>query len=267
MPGGRVTRGRGVDVDGVVLDVDGVLVEDWRAIEGSVRALERLRAAGLPVTLLTNTTSRSRRRVAQALRDVGFDVHDDDVATAATATAEHLAAQHPGGRCLVLNDGDGTDDLGVEPVEHDADVVVVGSAGPDAFCWDRMNAALAALHDGAALVGMHRSLKWCSEGVWQVDGGAYLAALELAAGVDATVLGKPAPAAFRAAASRIGTDPGRTLMVGDSVDSDVLAAMDAGLVGALVRTGGFRPADLEAQGRRPDHVVDALADVPDLLGI
>ena len=254
-------------VDGLVLDVDGVLVEDWRAIAGSVAALERLRAAGLPVTLLTNTTSRSRRRVADALRAAGFDVADEDVATAATATAEHLAAHHPGARCLVLNDGDGTDDLGVDLVEEGADVVVVGSAGPVAFAWDRLNAALAALHDGAALVGMHRSTKWRSEGVWRIDGGAYLAALELAAGVGATVLGKPAAAAFEAAAARLGTDPARTLMVGDSVDSDVLAAMDAGLVGVLVRSGGFRRADLDAQDRRPDHVVDTLADVPGLLGL
>lgn len=257
------------DVAGVLLDIDGVLVDDWEPIDGAADAVARLRDAGLPLSFLTNTTTKSQTQVVQALRDAGIDVDDDEVTTAAVATARHLAEHHPGARCLVINDGDGTDDLGdVELVERDAEVVVIGSAGHDAFTWDRCNAALASLLDnGAALVGMHRSLKWRSAGRWQLDGGAYLHAFEAAAGVAATVLGKPAAAVFTGTADQLGVPPEACVMVGDSVVGDVLAAQDAGLRGVLVRTGGYREQDVEDADGEPDEVIDSIVDLPALLEV
>lgn len=255
-----------MDVDGIVLDIDGVLVDDWHALPGAADAVARLRASGRPVTFLTNTTSRSRAAIATALRDAGIAVDDHEVTTAAVVTARHLAAHHGGARCLVLNEGGGTDDLGdITVVDEDPEVVVVGSPGPGAFTWEQLCTALEALHRGAALVGMHRNLKWSRAGSWLLDGGSYLTALEQASGVAATVIGKPSATVFREAAASLGTDPARTAMVGDSVDSDVLAAMDAGLVGVLVRTGGFRQEDLAAEDGHPDAVIDSIADLPDLL--
>lgn len=255
-----------MDADGIVLDIDGVLVDDWHALAGAADAVEGLRATGRPVTFLTNTTSRSRAEIATALRGAGIEVDDDEVTTAAVVTARHLAAHHAGARCLVLNEGGGTDDLGqITMVDQDPDVVVVGSPGPGAFTWEQLCTALAALHHGAALIGMHRNLKWSRAGAWLLDGGAYLAALEQASGVVATVMGKPSATVFREAAASLGTDPGRTVMVGDSVDSDVLAAMEAGLLGVLVRTGGYRREDLEAVDGEPDAVIDSIADLRDLL--
>lgn len=254
-----------MDVDGIVLDIDGVLVDDWHALPGAADAVERLRASGRPVTFLTNTTSRSRTEIATALRDAGIAVDDDEVTTAAVVTARHLAAHHPGARCLVFNEGGGTGDLGeVRLVDEDPEVVVIGSPGPGAFTWEQLCTALEAVHGGAALIGMHRNLKWSRAGSWLLDGGAYLAALEQASGVVATVIGKPSATVFREAAASLGTEPARTVMVGDSVDSDVLAAMAAGLRGVLVRTGGFRQEDLDAQDGRPDAVIDSIVDLPEL---
>lgn len=267
---GEAHDGRGVlRVQGVLLDIDGVLVDDWEPIDGAAEAVTRLRDAGLPLALLTNTTTRRRAAVVTALREAGIEVDEDEVVTAATATARHLAEHHAGARCLVLNDGAGTADLGdVELVDDEADVVVVGSAGPGAFAWDRCNAALASLLDGgAALVGMHRSLKWRSAGRWQLDGGAYLRAFEEAAGVEATVLGKPSAAVFTTTAEALGVAPADCVMVGDSVRGDVLAAQAAGLRGVLVRTGGYREQDVADADGDPDAVVDSIAEVPDLLGV
>lgn len=256
------------DVAAVLLDIDGVLVDDWRPIAGAPEAVAGLRAAGLPLAFLTNTTTRSRDGVVAALRDAGIEVAPAEVTTAAVATARHLAEVHAGDRCLVLNHGEGTADLGdVDLVDEHADVVVVGSAGPDAFAWDRCNAALSSLLDGAALVGMHRSLKWRSAGRWRLDGGAYLRALEEAAGVEATVLGKPAPAVFVQVCRELDTEPARCVMVGDSIGGDVLAARAAGLRGVLVRTGGYRAADVAAADGEPDATIDSVRDLPGLLGI
>ena len=99
---------------------------------------------------------------------------------------------------------------------------------------------------------------------WQLDGGAYVSALERAAEVTATVCGKPAPAYFASALELLGVDAGRALMVGDDMVNDVLGAQAAGIRGALVRTGKFQETDL-AKGR-PDYVLDTFADLPGLLG-
>lgn len=257
-----------MEADAVLLDIDGVLVDDWTAIEGAADAVARLRDAGFPLGFLTNTTTRRRGGVVQALRRAGIEVDEGEVTTAAIATGRHLASAHAGARCMVLNDGEGTQDLGdVELVDEDADVVVVGSAGPGAFAWERCNAALASLLGGADLVGMHRSLKWRSAGRWQLDGGAYLRAFEEAAGVEATVLGKPDAAIFLQVAGELGVEPVQCVMVGDSVIGDVLAAQAAGLRGVLVRTGGFREADVAAADGEPDAIIDAITDLPALLGV
>jgi ribonucleotide monophosphatase NagD (HAD superfamily) len=95
--------------------------------------------------------------------------------------------------------------------------------------------------------------------------GAYSAALEYACGREAVVVGKPAREFFTAALAELGSDPERTLMVGDDVEADVGGAMDAGLRGILVRTGKYREDALESSGVTPTEIVDSIADVPRLL--
>jgi ribonucleotide monophosphatase NagD (HAD superfamily) len=117
--------------------------------------------------------------------------------------------------------------------------------------------------DGAALVAMHRNRFWRTSGGWQLDGGAYVAALEAAAGVEAAVCGKPAAAAFIAALEQIDVAPSRAVMLGDDVENDIVGAQAAGLAGALVRTGKFRESDLAAGD--PDVVLGSIAELPSLL--
>ena len=145
----------------------------------------------------------------------------------------------------------------------EADVVVLGGAGPD-FSYPVVNQIFRRLMNGAALVGMHRNLYWRTADGWELDGGAYVAGLEEAAGVTATICGKPAPAYFASALDSLGVAPERAAIVGDDMTNDVLGAQAAGLVGVLVRTGKFQESDLERG--RPDHVIDSVADVPRLIG-
>jgi ribonucleotide monophosphatase NagD (HAD superfamily) len=116
--------------------------------------------------------------------------------------------------------------------------------------------------DGAALVAMHRNLYWRTAEGWQLDGGAYVAGLEEAIGRRAVVCGKPAEAAFVAALEQIGIARDRALMVGDDVVNDILGARAAGIAGAVVRTGKFRPRDLEDLIPEPDLVLDSIAELP-----
>ncbi len=256
---------------GVLIDIDGVLTVSWKPLPGTVEALRAIRAAGLGVALVTNTTSRTRASIARTLAGAGFPVEADNILTAPAVTAAHLAEHHPGARCALLNSGDVREDLaGVQLVDDDGedagpvDVVVVGGAGPE-FGYAELDRAFGHLQRGARLVAMHRNLYWRTEDGLRLDSGAFVAGLEAAARVEAEVTGKPSPAFFAAALGHLGVRADQALMVGDDVESDVLAAQRAGITGVLVRTGKFLPETLEAAGGTPDRVVDSFADVPGLL--
>ena len=249
-------------IDGVLLDIDGVLVVSWEQIPGAAQTVRWLRAQGIPFLLITNTTTHSRHELARTLRDAGVDVSGEDVVTAVVMTGAYLRSHHPGAKVFLLSDGDPMDDLPeVEVVEEGAEVVVVGGAGPD-FSYDRLNRAFSMLMDGAALVGMHRNMYWRTTEGLQLDGGAFIVGLEEATGRTAVVCGKPSPTFFHEAVGMVGTRVERTAMVGDDIVNDVLGAQAAGLVGILVRTGKFMPTDLERASRKPDHVIDSIAELP-----
>jgi HAD superfamily hydrolase (TIGR01458 family) len=256
------------DVRAVLLDIDGVLTVSWEALPGAVEAVRALRDAGLPLALLTNTTSRTRDRIAERLTDAGFPVCADDVLTAAAATAAHLREHHPDARCLLLNSGDVADDLeGVTLVEDEPDVVVLGGAGPE-FSYAALNSVFGHLQHGAALVAMHRNLFWRTEAGLELDTGALLLGLEQAAGVEATVVGKPAAAFYAAALQSVDEPAEHAVMVGDDLEADVLGAQSHGITGVLVRTGKYQESDEGgAHGDRPRHVLDSVADLPELLGL
>jgi HAD superfamily hydrolase (TIGR01458 family) len=255
-----------VALDGLLIDVEGVLAVEWEPVPGAVEALAALRARELAFRLVTNTTSRPRRGVADALRSAGFDVATDEIVSAPAATGRYLRRHHPGARCFLVNHGDLTEDLeGVDLVEDGAELVVLGGAGPE-FAYERLNQAFTFLMEGAALVAMHRGLSWATATGFALDTGAYVAGLERASGVEAIVVGKPEAAFFEQALDDLGVAPERTAMVGDDVENDVLAAQACGLAGILVRTGKFREEALAAAPGEPDHVIDSFAAVESLVG-
>ncbi|HEX5936851.1 MAG TPA: TIGR01458 family HAD-type hydrolase [Actinomycetota bacterium] len=250
-------------IEGLLLDIDGVLAVSWAALPGAVDALRALRDDGLPLRLITNTTTKTRADLAGTLRGAGFDVADDDVVTAVVATAQYLRNAHPGAGVFVLSDGDAAADLeDVRLVDVDeADVIVLGGACED-FTYATLNRIFRRLMDGATLVGMHRNLFWKTSEGWELDGGAYIAGLEEAAETRATICGKPERTYFDAALEMLGVEAARVAMVGDDVVNDVLGAQAAGLIGVLVRTGKYREGDEDRDDDRPDHVLASFADVP-----
>jgi len=254
-------------IDGLLLDIDDVLSVSWEPLPGSIEAMATFRVAGIPVVLITNTTTNARSELAAIINDAGFDVGAEQIVTAVTATAEHLRANHPGKGVFLLSDGDARADMdGVRLVEEpgDADVIVLGGASKD-FTYEVMTGIFRRLMDGAPSVAMHRNLYWKTARGFELDAGAYVVGLETAAGTDAEVCGKPSAAYFRAALDVLGVPAERVAMVGDDVINDVEGARAAGLAGVLVRTGKYRPGD-EDRGT-PDAVVDRLADVPVWLGL
>lgn len=256
------------EIDGVLLDIDGVLAVSWVPLPGAIDTIGWLRSHGVPFRLITNTTTKTRADLATTLRDAGFDVRDDELITAVAATAQYLRANHPNARCFLLSDGDAGADLeGVELADLDvADVIVLGGASED-FTYTTMNRIFGRLMDGATLVGMHRNLYWRTSDGLELDAGAYIAGLEEASGREAVICGKPSGPYFDAALAMLGVPREGTIMVGDDIVNDVRGAQVLGLRGVLVRTGKFLPDDLTKVPDPPDHVLETIADLPDLLGV
>lgn len=253
-------------IDGVLLDMDGVLAISWNPLPGAVETLEALRERGVPFRIVSNTTTHTRADFARTLSGVGLSVGPHEILTAVAGTASYLERRHPDARVFLLSDGDPREDLQeVRLVDRPpADVVVLGGASDD-FSYATINDVFRMIMDGAALVAMHRNQYWRTDRGLQLDAGAYVAGLEAATGTTAVVCGKPSPTFFAEAVAMVGTDASRTAMVGDDVVNDVLGAQAAGLAGVLVRTGKFAPGDLDRADGSPDHVIESIADLPGLL--
>jgi HAD superfamily hydrolase (TIGR01458 family) len=255
-------------IDGLLLDMDGVLGVSWTPLPGAADAVTRLHAAGVPLRVITNTTALPQAKFGAALREHGFPFADAEILTASVLAAGWLRAERAGARVFLLGDAQAADLHGVELVAVDeAPDVVLLSGADESFCFETLNLVLGLLRGGAELVAMHRNLFWMTRHGEKLDAGAYLLGLEAAAGLEAVVLGKPAPGAFRAGLDALGLPAGRVAMVGDDVENDVLAAQSVGLTGVLVRTGKFREDQLARASGTPDLVVDSISDVPALLGL
>jgi HAD superfamily hydrolase (TIGR01458 family) len=252
----------------VLMDIDGVLTVSWEPISGAVAALEWMRAAGIPLVLVTNTTSRTRASIAAALAAAGFPVAASDILTAPVIAASYLRKRYPSARCVLLNSGDIAADLsGITLVGQDdsaVDVVLIGGAGPE-FSYQAVNRAFRQLQGGARLVAMSRGMYWRTSDGLQLDSGAFVAGLEQATGKAAEVVGKPAAAFFEAALAHLGVSAANVLMIGDDVENDVLAAQRCGLAGVLVKTGKYQATSHAAAAAAADHVLDSIAGLPGLL--
>jgi len=250
----------------VMLDIDGVLTVSWQPLPGAVDTVGWLGSEGIGFRLVTNTSSQTRLQIAGLLARAGMKVGLGQVQTAVTSAARYLVDTYPGARCAFLNQGAVDEDLeGVPLVDAgQADVILLGGAGP-AVGYEELDAAFKRAIDGVPVVALHRNTRSQTDRGPALDMGAFILGLEAAASIEVSVVGKPAASFFEAALSGLGADAASTVMVGDDLVSDVLGAQAVGITGVLVRTGKFRPSDLDQAVEAPDHVIDDVGDLPTLL--
>ena len=250
------------EIGGLLLDVGGVLYQGDEALPGAAAALKRLKASHLPFRLLTNTTRTTRAALAARLAHFGLDVTEDSIVTPASAAAAILDAD--GARAHLLVHPDLIPDC---PPEAEApNAVLIGDAG-EHFTFERLNRAFGILIDGGRLYALGRNRFFRGKDGFELDAGPFVAALEYAAEVEATLIGKPSPDFFRAAAAAFGLPAEKVLMVGDDLEADVAGARGAGLEATLVCTGKYRKGDAMAAKKGGAHVAASFAEfVDELLG-
>jgi HAD superfamily hydrolase (TIGR01458 family) len=251
----------------ILLDIDGVFHVSGAPIPGAAEAVATLRERGHRLRFVTNTTVRTRSEIASGLRKSGVDMQEEELQTTAAAAVRALR----GRRVLALTMLSVVEDLdGLHLVGEDADAVLIGGADEGdetgrVFSFMNLARAFAELQSGADLYCLHKNRWWQTSRGPLLDSGAFVAGLEYAAGVEATVIGKPSPVYFEAALEALEAEPQLAWMVGDDIEADIAGAQRFGMRTALVRTGKFRPDDLERSGITPDIVVNSLAELPDWL--
>jgi HAD superfamily hydrolase (TIGR01458 family) len=251
----------------ILLDIDGVLHVSGEPIPGSADAVAKLRDAGHALRFVSNSSTRPRSVLAKELRDMGFSVEDEELQTTSGTAARELA----GKRVLALVMAAVVPDLdALDLVGHDAEAVLIGGCDEtlepnQVFSYMNLARAFSEIQAGAAFYCLHKNKWWQTSRGPLLDAGAFVAGLEYATGVEATVLGKPSPSYFAAALDALEAEPERTWLVTDDVEEDVPGARLFGMRTALVRTGKFRPDTLDRATVSPDIVVSSLAQFPALL--
>ncbi|NUS71799.1 MAG: HAD-IIA family hydrolase [Corynebacteriales bacterium] len=227
--------------DGLLFDLDGVLVHVSDPVPGAPEALAKLRSAGVPMMFVTNNASRTGEQVAQLLERVGITAHTDDVITAAQAATAQLADRLPAGaRVLVIGSPNLAEEVrtvGLTPIANadDDPAAVLQGLGTNVD-WPLLAEGAVALHRGVLWVATNADATLPSARGPLPGNGAFVAALATASGrTPDSVVGKPHPELLRRAAERIGAS--RPLMVGDRLDTDIAGAKAAGFDSALVLTG------------------------------
>jgi HAD superfamily hydrolase (TIGR01458 family) len=251
----------------ILLDVDGVLHVSGEPIPGATDAVAELRRVGHKLRFVTNNSTRPRARLAAELRDMGFELENADLQTTPGAAARELSGKRVLALVMEAIVAD-LDDL--ELVGHDADAVLVGGCDEtlepnQVFSYMNLGRAFSEIQMGASFYCLHKNKWWQTSRGPMLDAGAFVAGLEYATGVEATVLGKPSPSYFAAALDALDAEPELTWLVTDDIEADIRGARLFGMKTALVRTGKFRPETLELADATPDIVASSLAHFPDLL--
>ncbi|HEY8006711.1 MAG TPA: TIGR01458 family HAD-type hydrolase [Methylocella sp.] len=249
-------------VQGVLIDLDGVVYVGNEPLPGSLNAIRRLRELRVPFKFITNTTRRPRHRIVSDLAGLGLDIDAQDLFTPAVLARDFLARKNltP---FLIVHPDLREDFTGL--AARGGEAVVVGDAGAF-FTYDLLNQAFRKIIHGAEFLALAKNRNFLDrDGELSLDAGPFVAGLEYASGKSATVLGKPAPTFFNLAVDSMACRPGDVVMIGDDAEADVGGAMEAGLQGILVQTGKYRPGQETKLPERPTHVVADLSVAVELL--
>lgn len=242
--------------------MDGVLVHGGHAIAGAVAFIQRLQAAKLPFLVVTNNALRMPRDHQATLSHLGVDISVDAIFTSALALAAFLNRQRPHGSAFVIGEAGLTTALHeIEYVlsDNDPDYVVLGET--TTFDMARITTAIQLINRGARFVVTSPDPVVPTAGGIAPAPGAIAAMIERATGARPYYVGKPNPFMFRSALDRLGVHARDTVFVGDSMDTDVIGGLEAGLTTVLVLSGRTRADDIGRYAWRPDYIRKSVAEI------
>ncbi len=247
---------------GFLIDMDGVIYRGSQLIPGADRFISLLQERDIPFLFITNNSQLTHRDVAFKLRRMGVHVSEENVFTCAAATARFLASQKPGGSAYVIGEGGLSHALhrnGYNVVEKDPDYVVVGEGRNLSF--ENVEKAVRMIDRGAKLIATNMDSNCPTEAGIRPGCGAIVAMIERATGRKAFSVGKPSPVMLRTARKALGLATAETVIIGDTMYTDILGGVQMGYHTILVLSGGTTRDDLAHYAYRPDEIVESIANL------
>ncbi len=244
--------------------MDGVLVRENTAVPGAQDVIEKWKREGTEFLVLTNNSIYTPRDLSARLRASGLDVPEERIWTSALATADFLKDQQPGGSAYVIGEAGlftALHEAGFIMTDQHPDYVVVGETRTYSF--ESVTTAIRLIAGGARFIATNPDATGPTEQGIVPATGAIAALITKATGREPYVVGKPNPMMFRSALNRIGAHSEKTGMVGDRMDTDVVAGIEAGLHTILVLTGIMGVEEIETYPYRPTEVLPSIADLLD----
>jgi len=249
-------------INAVLLDLDGVLYVGDKPLAGAAYVVQKLRDAGYRLAGVTNTTTQSRRRIADKLSAMGFALAAEDIDTPAALAVARIGKQRVR---LFVRDGLREDFDGVREDKKHPEVVVMGDIGGEGYPPESLREIFIHVMQGAKLLALHKNRFWQKPDGLHLDLGVFVTAIEYATGQQAEMLGKPTKNFFHGICHRLDVAAEQALMVGDDIESDIGGARDAGLKTALVQTGKYRSEFVKQSGIKANLVLPSIADLPDAI--
>jgi NagD protein len=254
----------GVNNLGFLLDMDGVIYRGNQLVPGADRFVARLRRGNIPFRFLTNNSQRTRRDVALKLCRLGLEADAGDVFTCAMATARFIARQKPGATAFVIGENGLAAALHqnhIAVVDDDADYVVVGEGR--SFNFEMIEKAVRLIEKGARLIATNPDATCPTDAGTRPGCGAIVAMLEKATGREAFSVGKPSGVMMRMAQDELGVSARHIVMVGDTMETDVLGGVGMGYRTVLVLSGHTTVDHLRHYAYRPDYVIESVDHMPE----
>jgi NagD protein len=249
-----------------LMDMDGVLVREEHAVPGAPEFIARLRELGIPFLVLTNNSIYTPRDLAARLRRAGLEVPEESIWTSALATAQFLGDQRPNGTAFVIGESGLTTalhDHGYTMTETDPDYVILGETRTYSF--ERITRAIRLISAGSRFIATNPDNVGPTPDGPLPATGSVAALISRATGVDPYYVGKPNPLMMRSALNAIEAHSESTAMIGDRMDTDIVAGLEAGLETILVMTGVTTPGEAERYSYRPSKILESVADLTPLL--
>lgn len=245
-----------------LIDMDGVLVSGSRIIPGADAFVRRLHERGLKFLVLTNNPLYTPRDLAHRLSIIGLDIPADRIFTSAMASARFLQAQKGRGTAFVIGESGLTTaihEAGFVITDHDPDYVVLGET--HTYNLELVTKAIRLVAAGAHFVATNPDPSGPSESGLVPACGAMAALIEAASGMSPFFVGKPNPLMMRTALNYLGVHSEHTVMVGDRMDTDIIAGVQSGMETILVLSGVTTRQDILRFPYQPTTIVDSVADI------
>jgi NagD protein len=243
-------------------DMDGVLVHEGHVLPGAAELIAKWQADETPFLVLTNNSIYTPRDLSARLVAGGLNVPEDRIWTSALATAAFLDKQQPKGTAYVIGESGLTQalhDIGYTQTELNPDYVVLGETRN--FNFENLTKAIRLINNGSRFIATNPDATGPSADGPLPATGSVAALITKATGMEPYIVGKPNPMMFRSAMRKIGAHSESTGMIGDRMDTDVVAGIEAGLHTVLVLTGIADDAEIKKYPFRPTEILQSVADL------